>query len=101
MVLMRGLAAMSAAVVLSVLAFGCSSGLSQTDADARCDSEKAVLADFFNDAVYASCEACYEKCVDDCVRHATSPISYVCPDDGSGGAGGTSTTTTTSTTTGS
>src|SRR4051812_24732044 len=93
-VLARGLAALSAAAFLSVIAVGCGAGLSKVDADARCDQEKAGLQAFFDDKVYASCEGCYMQCGDDCVRHATSPITYVCP---SGGAGGSSTTASSST----
>jgi Na+-translocating ferredoxin:NAD+ oxidoreductase RNF subunit RnfB len=92
--LARGVAALAAATFLSVI--GCSAGLSKADADARCDQEKAGLADFFNDKVYAACESCYEACGDNCVRNATSPISYVCPGDitGTGGSSSTSTTST-------
>jgi hypothetical protein len=97
-VMRRGLAALAAAAFLSVI--GCSAGLSKADADVRCDQEQAGLADFFNDKVYASCELCYETCGDNCVRNATSPISYVCPGDITGlvtGTGGSSSTSTTST----
>lgn len=95
MVLLRALAAVSAMTFLSAMA-GCSSGLSKEDADTRCDQEKASLGAFFDDKVYANCEACFEQCGDTCVRHATSPISYSCDD----GSSTTSTSTSTSTTSG-
>jgi len=91
-VMRRGMAAVAAAAFLAVV--GCSAGLSKADADARCDQEKAGLADFFNDKVYAACESCYETCGDSCVRNATSPISYVCPGDGTGGSSTTSSAST-------
>lgn len=99
----RGLAVLSAAASLSVLAVGCGAGLSKADADLRCDQEKVALSSFFDDKVYASCEACYEACGDNCVRKATSPISYSCYGidlGGFGGSSGASTTTGASTGTG-
>lgn len=78
MVLFRALAAMSAAAICMATAWGCGSGLSKDDADLRCDQEKAALA--FSDEVYAQCESCFMDCGDECVRNATSPISYTCGD---------------------
>ncbi len=94
MVVLRALAAVSAVVFLSAMAAGCGTGLSKEDADVRCDQEKAALG--ISDDVYKSCEECFMKCGDECVRKATSPISYECG-DASSAATDTSTDTSTST----
>lgn len=93
MVVLRALAAVSAVAFLSAMAAGCGSGLSKEDADVRCDQEKAALG--FSDAVYQNCEDCFMKCGDECVRNATSPISYACSDDSSSDTTSTDTTTAT------
>jgi Na+-translocating ferredoxin:NAD+ oxidoreductase RNF subunit RnfB len=95
MVVLRGLAAMSAVALFSAMVLGCGAGLSKEEADLRCDQEKAALSSFFPDSAYASCEACFEKCGDDCVRLATSPISYSC-DTGSTSSSSSSSSSTTS-----
>ncbi|MFT3767211.1 MAG: hypothetical protein QM820_17070 [Minicystis sp.] len=81
MVLLRALAAVSAVAFMSAMAAGCGAGLSKEDADIRCDQDKASLG--FTDTVYAQCEACYMECGDDCIRYATTPISYGCGDSSS------------------
>jgi Na+-translocating ferredoxin:NAD+ oxidoreductase RNF subunit RnfB len=96
MFVLRALAAVSMVAFLSATAVGCGSGLSKEDADIRCDQEKAALG--FSDAVYKSCEDCFMKCGDECVRMATSPISYECGDTSSTDTG-SNTTTDTSTST--
>lgn len=98
MVLFRALAAVSLVAFASVAAVGCSSGLSTEDAKVRCDQDKQALSAQFNDSVYAQCQACYEECGDDCVRTASSPVSYACVDGSTSGTGGTATTTTTTAT---
>lgn len=92
MVVLRALAAATAAAFLSAAAFGCSSGLSKEDADIRCDQDKVALGAVMTDEAYAQCESCYMECGDSCVRHSTTPISYSCEE--ASGSGGSSTTTT-------
>lgn len=97
MVLLRALAAVSMVAFVSLSAAGCSSGLSKEEADVRCDQDKAALSANYNDDVYKQCEACYMECGDNCVRQATSPITYQCVE--SAGSGGASTSSTTGSTT--
>ena len=81
MVLMRGLAAMAAVVLIAASAAGCS-GLSQADADSRCNQEKAIKGACFDDNVFKMCESCFERCGDSCVPQSTTcPVQYLCPGD--------------------
>ena len=81
MVLMRGLAALAAVALIGAAAAGCG-GLSQSDADIRCNQEKLSKSACFNNSVYLACEACFERCGDSCLpRAGTCPAQYACPGD--------------------
>ncbi len=76
---MRGLAAIAAVAIIVAAAFGCG-GLSQSDADLRCNQEKAANASCFDDNVFKMCESCYERCGDSCVAQPnTCPVQHLCP----------------------
>lgn len=87
MLVMRSLVVAATAAVVSVVVAGCG-GLSEADAQVRCDQDQAALGYFFDDTVMAACVACFEDCGDSCVRHATTPLTYSCSTDT--GTGGTS-----------
>ena len=89
---LRGLAALSAVVVVSSAAAAGCTGLSSTDATLRCQQEQMDIADCFDSTVLAACEACYESCGDSCQRTVTCPLTYQCPGDNTGGGGSTTTT---------
>jgi hypothetical protein len=78
--LMRGLAALAAVGFVAALSAGCG-GLSKSDADLRCNQEKASKSACFDDTAYAACEDCYERCGDDCIPQSTCPATYLCPGD--------------------
>jgi hypothetical protein len=82
MILVRGLAALAAVAVVVGVAFGCG-GLSQSDADIRCNQEKAAKGSCFaNDPnAFTRCESCYERCGNDCQPASTCPAQYLCPGD--------------------
>jgi len=81
MALMRGLAALAtAALVAAAAVVGCS-GLSQSDAELRCNQEQISKTDCFDTNVYNSCVSCYESCGNDCQPQADCPAQYLCPGD--------------------
>jgi anaerobic selenocysteine-containing dehydrogenase len=88
MVLMRGLAALAAvALIGAVAAAGCG-GLSQSDADVRCNLEQQGDSACFDASVYAICQSCFERCGDSCqLQDGTCPAIYQCPGDGPFDAG--------------
>lgn len=61
----------------------CGSGVSESDAQARCDQEKAAKAGFFTQSSYDQCVSCQEDCGDDCRAQSTSPETYKCVDGSS------------------
>jgi hypothetical protein len=81
MVFVRGLAALAAVAVIVGAAFGCG-GLSQSDADLRCNQEMEAKGQCFDPNVFSLCESCYERCGDSCMPAAgTCPAQYLCPGD--------------------
>ncbi len=81
MILVRGLAALAAVALIGVTAaLGCS-GLSQSDADLRCNEEQQGKSACFDTNVYASCVRCYESCGNDCQPQEMCPEQYLCPGD--------------------
>lgn len=84
----RGLAALSALMVLGSAAGAGCGGLSSSEADLRCEQEQESISFCFNASVLAACEACYESCGDSCVRVASCPLSYECPGQTFGAGGG-------------
>ncbi len=81
MVLMRGLAALAAVALIGAAAAGCG-GLSQSDADQRCNTEKQNRPNCFDDTAFMACEACYERCGDSCQTQSTTcPVTFYCPGD--------------------
>jgi hypothetical protein len=86
---LRGLAALSAVVVLSSAAAGCGDGVSSSEANVLCQQEQMSIADCFDTTVFAACVACYESCGTSCQSVGTScPLTYECPGSSNGGAGG-------------
>jgi hypothetical protein len=65
--------------VLAVLSIGCGSGISASDAQARCDQERAAKVATMTDKSYQQCLDCYQSCGDQCAAKATSPETYACP----------------------
>jgi hypothetical protein len=95
MVLMRGLAAVAAVAFLLATAYGCGDGLSQSNADLRCNQEQLAKTQCFDTEVYSQCESCMERCGSECAAQNLCPEQYLCPGDsllvvdgGSTGAGG-------------
>jgi hypothetical protein len=81
MVLLRGLAALAVvAFIAAAAAAGCS-GLSQGDADLRCNQEQQAKTFCFDANVYQHCQSCYERCGDSCVPQGLCPEQYLCPGD--------------------
>jgi hypothetical protein len=75
------LAALAAVVLLGAAPGGCG-GLSQSDATSRCTQEMRAKGACFDDSVFQSCQACFERCGDSCQSaDATCPLVYVCPGD--------------------
>ena len=75
---LRGLAALSIAALAVALSPGCGAGLSTDDAKMRCDQEQVAKAQCFDAKVFASCQACFEECGDNCVPSGTCPSTYSC-----------------------
>jgi hypothetical protein len=81
MVLLRGLAAVIAVVLITATAaIGCS-GLSQSDSDLRCTQEQTSKSSCFDANVYQSCVSCFERCGNDCLPQGLCPEQYLCPGD--------------------
>jgi hypothetical protein len=80
---MQGFAAIASVAVIAASAFGCSSGLSKSDADIRCTEEQQSKSSCFDPGgkVYGLCESCYERCGNDCTPQSTCPATYLCPGD--------------------
>ncbi len=98
MVLMRGLAAVAAVALIAAAANGCGNGLSQSDADLRCNQEQLAKSACFDGTVYDQCASCYERCGSDCAAQELCPEQYLCPGDTllpDGGGGGAAPATTT------
>jgi hypothetical protein len=86
---LRGLAALSAVVVLASAAAGGCSGLSTDEATTRCNEDQADSEFCFDPSVFQACLACYESCGDACQPNATQcPLLYECPGQSSGTGGG-------------
>jgi cystathionine beta-lyase/cystathionine gamma-synthase len=82
MVLMRRLLALTAvALVGAAAAFGCSSGLSASDAATFCTQEQMDKTACFDQNVYNLCLSCYERCGDNCSAQEMCPEEYLCPGD--------------------
>jgi hypothetical protein len=80
-VLTWGLLALPVLVVVAAMGIGCGSGLSQSDAESRCNAEQAAKMYLFGPGVYSMCVSCYERCGNDCTPQGTAPATYLCPGD--------------------
>jgi hypothetical protein len=67
-----------ASLLFASAALGCGSGLSEEDAQLRCDQERESKGAFVTDEAYDQCLACFEECGDACEPQATVPASYEC-----------------------
>jgi hypothetical protein len=72
---------LAGAVALVAAAAACSGGLSQGDADLRCNQEQEAKTACFDANVYQLCQSCYERCGDACVPQGLCPEQYLCPGD--------------------
>ncbi len=95
MVLMRGLAVIAAVGLLAAAAAnGCSSGLSEADAQARCSTAQSEDTACVDTAAFVQCTSCFEACGSDCAPQGLCPEQFLCPGQsvlsGVGGSGGAS-----------
>ena len=79
--------------VLAAMALGCSSGLSQEDATARCDQDRKAYSTpngqgCFTDAEHAACVSCYMECGDKCAVAESCPVQYICSGEAESTTGG-------------
>jgi hypothetical protein len=77
--MVRKVAGFAARWAMVVAGLGCGSGVSDEEAQLRCDQARRADSVCITDEGYQQCLRCQEECGDQCATLESCPVQFSCP----------------------